>query len=81
MLPTIILSLFFPCRNFCAENFVLLFYEIKLLFTYFTYLKKFTTLLEPVPLPVFKSVGFPNEHCTKHTSLTDANINYDVKEL
>ncbi len=24
---------FFPCRNFYAENFVILFYEIKLLFT------------------------------------------------
>ncbi len=34
MWPTIVLSLFFPCRNFCAENFVIIFYEIKLLFTY-----------------------------------------------
>ncbi len=34
MWPTIVLSLFFPCRNFCAENFVIFFYEIKLLFTY-----------------------------------------------
>ncbi len=33
MWPTIVLSLFFPCRNFCAGNFVIFFYEIKLLFT------------------------------------------------
>ncbi len=33
MRPTTVLSLFFPCRNFCAENFVIFFYEIKLLFT------------------------------------------------
>ncbi len=39
MRPTIVLPLFFPCRNFCAENFVIFFYEIKLLFTYFTYLQ------------------------------------------
>ncbi len=34
MWPTNVLSLFFPCRNFCAENFLIFFYEIKLLFTY-----------------------------------------------
>ncbi len=34
MWPTTVLFLFFPCRNFCAENFVIFFYEIKLLFTY-----------------------------------------------
>ncbi len=28
MWPTTVLSLFFPCRNFCAENFVIFFYEI-----------------------------------------------------
>ncbi len=33
MWPIIALSLFFLCRNFCAENFVIFFYEIKLLFT------------------------------------------------
>ncbi len=33
MWPTTVLSLFFPCRNFCAENFVIFFYEIMLLFT------------------------------------------------
>ncbi len=26
--------LVFPCRNFCGENFVIFFYEVKLLFTY-----------------------------------------------
>ncbi len=34
MWPSIIS--FFPCRNFCAENFVIFLYEIKLLFTYFS---------------------------------------------
>ncbi len=34
MWPTIVVPLFFPCRNFCAENFVIFFNEIKLLFTY-----------------------------------------------
>ncbi len=34
MWPTLVLFLFFPCRNFCAENFVSFFCEIKLLFTY-----------------------------------------------
>ncbi len=34
MWPTTVLSLFFSCRNFCAENLVIFFYEIKLLFTY-----------------------------------------------
>ncbi len=34
MWPTTVLSLFFPCRNFCAKNFVIFFYEILLLFTY-----------------------------------------------
>ncbi len=34
MWPTTVLSLFFPCSNLCAENFVIYFYEIKLLFTY-----------------------------------------------
>ncbi len=34
MWPTTVLSLFFPCRNFCAENFVIFFYEIKLSSTY-----------------------------------------------
>ncbi len=38
MWPTLVLFLFFPCRNFCAENFVIFFYEIKLLFTYLLYL-------------------------------------------
>ncbi len=34
MWPTIVLSMSFPCRNFCAENFVIVFCERKLLFTY-----------------------------------------------
>ncbi len=34
MWPTTVLSLCFPCRNVCAENVVIFFYEIKLLFTY-----------------------------------------------
>ncbi len=34
MWPTLVLFLFFPCRNFCAENFLIFFCEIKLLFTY-----------------------------------------------
>ncbi len=37
--PTIVLSLFFPCRNFCAENCVIFFYEIKLLFTLLAFKK------------------------------------------
>ncbi len=46
MWPTIVLSLFFLCRNCCAENFVMFFYEIKLLFTYL--LKKGTSRLSVV---------------------------------
>ncbi len=34
MWPTIVLSSFFPSRNYCAENFKTFFYEIKFLFTY-----------------------------------------------
>ncbi len=37
MWPATVLSLFFPCRNYCAENFVIFFYEIKLLVTLLTY--------------------------------------------
>ncbi len=37
MWPTTVLSVFLPWRNFCAENFEIFFYEIKLLFT-FTFL-------------------------------------------
>ncbi len=33
MWPTIVLFLFFPCRNFCAENVLIFVCEIKLLFT------------------------------------------------
>ncbi len=29
MWPTTVVSFFFPYRNFCAENFVIFFYEIK----------------------------------------------------
>ncbi len=32
--PSIFLSSFFPCRIFCAENFVIFVYEIKFMFTY-----------------------------------------------
>ncbi len=31
--PANVLSLFFPCRNFCAENFVIFFYKAWLLLT------------------------------------------------
>ncbi len=34
MWPTVVLFLFFPCKNVCAENFVIFFCEIGLLFTY-----------------------------------------------
>ncbi len=34
MWPRMVMSYCFPCSYFCAENFVILFYEIKLLFTY-----------------------------------------------
>ncbi len=53
MWPTIVLSLLFPCRNFCAENFVIFFYKIKLLFTLFyfnVHFKSFKT----------SSVNYPN---------------------
>ncbi len=30
-------ALLFPCRNFCAVNFVMFFYEIKLSLTYFNH--------------------------------------------
>ncbi len=41
MWPITAVSLFFPCRNFCAENFVIFFYEIKLLFSLLTLLPQF----------------------------------------
>ncbi len=33
-----LLSEYFPCSYFCAENFLIFFFEIKLLFTLLTYL-------------------------------------------
>ncbi len=46
MWPIIVLSLFSPCRNFCAENFAIFFYEIKLLFTLLLYF--IITILKPL---------------------------------
>ncbi len=46
MLPSIVVSKLCPCRYFYFEICVILFYEIKLVFTYFTFKNTFISILK-----------------------------------
>ncbi len=70
MQPSIIMSQFSPCRNFCAENVVILFCKIKILFTLIYQKAQFVKPISNVTLYRFSLSKSPFQCCINVCVLT-----------